>query len=112
MPMVFGNPNNEFGTGVAFYRDPATGEKKLMGEFPYQCTGRGRCCRCSYTNANRSDGAGVPRCYAEFIKVCETLENHYHDMQDMEFMVENKKLTCFSVEMVREQLRQLFSDRL
>ena len=59
MPMVFGNLNNESGTGVAFTRDPATGEKKLMGEF---------------------------------LKVCETLENHYHDMQDMEFTVENKKL--------------------
>ena len=92
MPMVFGNLNNESGTGVAFTRDPATGENKLMGEF--------------LINAQGEDGvAGVrtpmpiaqmekefPEAYAEFIKVCDTLENHYHDMQDMEFTVENKKL--------------------
>ena len=92
MPMVFGNLNNESGTGVAFTRDPATGENKLMGEF--------------LINAQGEDvGAGVrtpmpiaqmeqefPEAYAEFLKVCETLENHYHDMQDMEFTVENKKL--------------------
>ncbi len=92
MPMVFGNLNDESGTGVAFTRDPATGEKKLMGEF--------------LTNAQGEDVvAGVrtpmpisqmeelfPEAYAEFIKVCDILEKHYHDMQDMEFTVENKKL--------------------
>ena len=92
MPMVFGNLNDESGTGVAFTRDPATGEKKLMGEF--------------LKNAQGEDGvAGVrtpmpiaqmeqefPEAYADFIKVCDVLENHYHDMQDMEFTVENKKL--------------------
>ena len=90
--MAFGNMGDDCGTGVAFTRDPATGEKKLMGEF--------------LTNAQGEDVvAGVrtpmpiaqmeqefPEAYAEFIKVCETLENHYHDMQDMEFTVENKKL--------------------
>ena len=92
MPMVFGNLNNESGTGVAFTRDPATGENKLMGEFLINAQGE-------------DDVAGVrtpmpiaqmeqefPEAYAEFLKVCETLENHYHDMQDMEFTVENKKL--------------------
>ena len=92
MPMVFGNLNDESGTGVAFTRDPATGEKKLMGEF--------------LTNAQGEDVvAGVrtpmpiaqmeqefPEAYADFIKVCDVLENHYHDMQDMEFTVENRKL--------------------
>ena len=90
--MAFGNMGDDCGTGVAFTRDPATGEKKLMGEF--------------LTNAQGEDVvAGVrtpmpiaqmeqefPEAYAEFIQVCETLENHYHDMQDMEFTVENKKL--------------------
>ena len=90
--MAFGNMGDDCGTGVAFTRDPATGEKKLMGEF--------------LTNAQGEDVvAGVrtpmpiaqmeqefPEAYAEFLKVCETLENHYHDMQDMEFTVENKKL--------------------
>ncbi len=92
MPMVFGNLNDQSGTGVAFTRDPATGEKKLMGEF--------------LTNAQGEDVvAGVrtpmpiaqmeqlfPEAYAQFVKVCDTLEQHYHDMQDMEFTVENKKL--------------------
>ena len=90
--MAFGNMGDDCGTGVAFTRDPATGEKKLMGEF--------------LTNAQGEDVvAGVrtpmpiaqmeqefPEAYAEFVKVCDTLENHYHDMQDMEFTVENKKL--------------------
>ena len=92
MPMVFGNLNDNSGTGVAFTRDPATGEKKLMGEF--------------LTNAQGEDVvAGIrtpmpiaqmeekfPEAYAEFIKVCDLLEKHYHDMQDMEFTIENGKL--------------------
>ena len=92
MPMVFGNLNEESGTGVAFTRDPATGEKKLMGEF--------------LTNAQGEDVvAGVrtpmpisqmedkfPQAYEDFVKVCALLEDHYRDMQDMEFTVENGKL--------------------
>ena len=92
MPMVFGNLNDNSGTGVAFTRDPATGEKKLMGEF--------------LTNAQGEDVvAGVrtpmpisqmeekfPQAYADFVKVCGILEDHYRDMQDMEFTVENGKL--------------------
>ena len=92
MPMVFGNLNENSGTGVAFTRDPATGEKKLMGEF--------------LTNAQGEDVvAGVrtpmpiaqmeekfPEAFHQFVQVCSTLENHYHDMQDMEFTVENGKL--------------------
>ena len=92
MPMVFGNLNDNSGTGVAFTRDPATGEKKLMGEF--------------LTNAQGEDVvAGVrtpmpiaemeklfPEAYAQFVKVCGILEDHYRDMQDMEFTVENGKL--------------------
>ena len=92
MPMVFGNLNDNSGTGVAFTRDPSTGEKKLMGEF--------------LTNAQGEDVvAGVrtpmpiammaekfPEAYDQFIKVCDLLENHYRDMQDMEFTVENGKL--------------------
>ncbi len=90
--MAFGNMGDDCGTGVAFTRDPATGEKKLMGEF--------------LTNAQGEDVvAGVrtpmpiaemankfPAAYKQFVEVCEILENHYHDMQDMEFTVENEKL--------------------
>ena len=92
MPMVFGNLNENSGTGVAFTRDPATGEKKLMGEF--------------LTNAQGEDVvAGVrtpmpiaemeqkfPAAFKEFTEVCDRLERHYRDMQDMEFTVENGKL--------------------
>ena len=90
--MAFGNMGDDCGTGVAFTRDPATGEKKLMGEF--------------LTNAQGEDVvAGVrtpmpiaemeqkfPAAFAQFQEVCKTLENHYRDMQDMEFTVEHEKL--------------------
>ncbi len=90
--MAFGNMGDDCGTGVAFTRDPATGEKKLMGEF--------------LTNAQGEDVvAGVrtpmpiaqmeekfPEAFAQFTDVCKILENHYHDMQDMEFTVEHGKL--------------------
>ena len=90
--MAFGNMGDDCGTGVAFTRDPATGEKKLMGEF--------------LTNAQGEDVvAGVrtpmpiaemankfPSALAQFKEVCQILENHYHDMQDMEFTIENEKL--------------------
>ena len=90
--MAFGNMGDDCGTGVAFTRDPATGEKKLMGEF--------------LTNAQGEDVvAGVrtpmpiaqmeekfPDAFKQFKEVCATLENHYRDMQDMEFTVENEKL--------------------
>ena len=90
--MAFGNTGDDCGTGVAFTRDPATGEKKLMGEF--------------LTNAQGEDVvAGVrtpmpiaqmeekfPEAFEQFKQVCKTLEDHYRDMQDMEFTVENKKL--------------------
>ena len=90
--MAFGNMGDDCGTGVAFTRNPATGEKKLFGEF--------------LTNAQGEDVvAGIrtpmhisemeqkfPEAFAQFTKVCETLENHYRDMQDMEFTVEHGKL--------------------
>ena len=90
--MAFGNMGDNCGTGVAFTRNPATGEKGLMGEF--------------LTNAQGEDVvAGVrtpmpiakmaeifPEVYEQFLKVCEILEKHYRDMQDMEFTVENEKL--------------------
>ena len=90
--MAFGNMGDNCGTGVAFTRDPSTGEKKLMGEF--------------LTNAQGEDVvAGVrtpmpiaqmeekfPAAFAKFTEICSRLENHYRDMQDMEFTVENEKL--------------------
>ncbi|MDD6568620.1 MAG: pyruvate, phosphate dikinase [Eubacterium sp.] len=92
MPMVFGNLNNESGTGVAFTRDPATGENKLMGEFLINAQGEDVVAGVRTPMPIAQMEEEFPEAYAEFIKVCETLENHYHDMQDMEFTVENRKL--------------------
>ena len=92
MPMVFGNLNNESGTGVAFTRDPATGEHKLMGEFLINAQGEDVVAGVRTPMPIAQMEKEFPEAYADFIKVCDTLENHYHDMQDMEFTVENKKL--------------------
>ena len=92
MPMVFGNLNNESGTGVAFTRDPATGEKKLMGEFLINAQGEDVVAGVRTPMPIAQMEQEFPEAYAEFIQVCKTLEDHYHDMQDMEFTVENKKL--------------------
>ena len=92
MPMVFGNLNDQSGTGVAFTRDPATGENKLMGEFLINAQGEDVVAGVRTPMPIAEMEKQFPEAYAEFIKVCEILENHYHDMQDMEFTVENKKL--------------------
>ncbi|MCM1180482.1 MAG: pyruvate, phosphate dikinase [Clostridium sp.] len=92
MPMVFGNLNDESGTGVAFTRDPATGEKKLMGEFLKNAQGEDVVAGVRTPMPIAQMEQEFPEAYEEFIKVCDILENHYHDMQDMEFTVENKKL--------------------
>ncbi|MCI7758792.1 MAG: pyruvate, phosphate dikinase, partial [[Eubacterium] saphenum] len=92
MPMVFGNLNDNSGTGVAFTRDPATGEKKLMGEFLFNAQGEDVVAgvRTPMPIAQMADK--FPEAYDEFVKVCGILEDHYRDMQDMEFTVENGKL--------------------
>ena len=92
MPMVFGNLNDNSGTGVAFTRDPATGEKKLMGEFLFNAQGEDVVAgvRTPMPIAQMADK--FPEAYKEFVKVCELLEKHYRDMQDMEFTIENGKL--------------------
>ena len=92
MPMVFGNLNDESGTGVAFTRDPATGEKKLMGEFLKNAQGEDVVAGVRTPMPISQMEQEFPEAYEQFIKVCDLLEDHYHDMQDMEFTVENKKL--------------------
>ena len=92
MPMVFGNLNDESGTGVAFTRDPATGEKKLMGEFLKNAQGEDVVAGVRTPLPIAHMEQEFPEAYEDFIKVCDVLENHYHDMQDMEFTVENRKL--------------------
>ena len=92
MPMVFGNLNNNSGTGVAFTRDPATGENKLMGEFLVNAQGEDVVAGVRTPMPIAQMAEQFPEAYAEFIQVCERLEKHYRDMQDMEFTVENGKL--------------------
>ncbi len=92
MPMVFGNLNNNSGTGVAFTRDPATGEKKLMGEFLVNAQGEDVVAGIRTPMNIDEMEKQFPDAYTQFIKVCKILEKHYHDMQDMEFTVENGKL--------------------
>ena len=92
MPMVFGNLNNDSGTGVAFTRDPATGEKKLMGEFLVNAQGEDVVAGIRTPMKIDEMEKQFPDAYKQFIKVCKILEKHYHDMQDMEFTVENGKL--------------------
>ncbi len=92
MPMVFGNLNNNSGTGVAFTRNPGNGEKKLMGEFLVNAQGEDVVAGVRTPMPIAQMAEQFPEAYAQFVDVCQTLENHYHDMQDMEFTVENGKL--------------------
>ena len=92
MPMVFGNLNENSGTGVAFTRDPATGEKKLMGEFLVNAQGEDVVAGVRTPMPIAQMAEQFPQAYADFVKVCGILEEHYRDMQDMEFTVENGKL--------------------
>ncbi|MCR5694455.1 MAG: pyruvate, phosphate dikinase [Clostridia bacterium] len=92
MPMVFGNLNNNSGTGVAFTRDPATGEKKLMGEFLVNAQGEDVVAGVRTPMPITQMAEQFPDAYKDFVDVCEKLEKHYRDMQDMEFTVENGKL--------------------
>ena len=90
--MAFGNMGENCGTGVAFTRDPSTGEKKLMGEFLTNAQGEDVVAGVRTPMPIQEMANKFPAAYQEFVKVCEILENHYHDMQDMEFTVENEKL--------------------
>ena len=92
MPMVFGNLNNNSGTGVAFTRNPATGEKKLMGEFLINAQGEDVVAGVRTPMPISEMAEKFPDAYKQFVEVCDILENHYRDMQDMEFTVENGKL--------------------
>ena len=92
--MAFGNMGNTSGTGVAFTRNPATGEKGLMGEFLVNAQGEDVVAgvRTPRPIQEMATTPGLENAYKEFVKVCDTLEKHYHDMQDMEFTIEDGKL--------------------
>ena len=90
--MAFGNMGDDCGTGVACTRDPATGEKKLMGEFLINAQGEDVVAGVRTPMPIAKMAEEFPEAFEQFQNVCQTLENHYRDMQDMEFTVENKKL--------------------
>ena len=90
--MAFGNMGDNCGTGVAFTRDPATGEKKLMGEFLTNAQGEDVVAGVRTPMPIAEMAQKFPEAYDEFVKVCNILEDHYRDMQDMEFTVEHGKL--------------------
>jgi pyruvate,orthophosphate dikinase len=90
--MAFGNLNNQSGTGVAFTRDPASGEKKLMGEFLMNAQGEDVVAGVRTPMPIAKMAEVMPEAFKQFQKICATLEKHYRDMQDMEFTIENKKL--------------------
>ena len=90
--MAFGNMGDDCGTGVAFTRDPATGEKKLMGEFLTNAQGEDVVAGVRTPMPIAEMAEKFPEAYEEFVKVCDILEDHYRDMQDMEFTVEHGKL--------------------
>ena len=90
--MAFGNLNDNSGTGVAFTRDPATGEKKLMGEFLMNAQGEDVVAGVRTPMPIAKMAEVMPKVFKQFQKICDTLEEHYRDMQDMEFTIENQKL--------------------
>ena len=90
--MVFGNTGDQSGTGVAFTRNPATGEKKLFGEFLMNAQGEDVVAGVRTPQSIDQLKQIMPEVYDQFVNICTTLENHYRDMQDMEFTIEDRKL--------------------
>ena len=90
--MAFGNWSDESGTGVAFTRDPATGEKKLMGEFLMNAQGEDVVAGVRTPQPISALQEVMPEVFEQFQQVCKKLENHYRDMQDMEFTIQDRKL--------------------
>ena len=90
--MVYGNISENSGTGVAFTRNPSTGEKKLYGEYLMNAQGEDVVAGVRTPNPIEELKVSMPDVYNEFVKNCDILENHYKDMQDMEFTIENGKL--------------------
>ena len=90
--MVYGNTGNKSGTGVCFTRNPSTGERKLFGEFLMNAQGEDVVAGIRTPQSIETLKDILPNCYAEFEQICNILENHYRDMQDMEFTIEDGKL--------------------
>ncbi|NPV56478.1 MAG: pyruvate, phosphate dikinase [Anaerolineae bacterium] len=90
--MVFGNMGNDSGTGVAFTRNPATGERKLYGDYLLNAQGEDVVAGIRNTESIENMGAPLPEAYRQFLDIAQKLEDHYHDMQDVEFTIERGRL--------------------
>ena len=90
--MVYGNRSDKSGTGVAFTRNPATGENKLFGEYLMNAQGEDVVAGIRTPQPIATLNEVMPECYEQFQKICHILEDHYKDMQDMEFTIEDGKL--------------------
>jgi len=101
--MVFGNLGNTSGTGVAFTRNPATGEKKIFGEFLLNAQGEDVVAGIRTPQPIDQLKEIMPEVYDEFTAICEKLEKHYKDMQDMEFTIEDRNSSCSRPETARER---------
>ena len=99
--MAFGNMGDDCGTGVAFTRDPATGEKGLFGEFLTNAQGEDVVAGVRTPQPISKLAEDLPECYEEFMKIANKLENHYKDMQDMEFTIQEGKF---------HQVKRMFAD--
>ena len=93
--MVFGNMGDDSGTGVAFTRDPSTGEKKLYGEFLMNAQGEDVVAGIRTPQSINQLKETNPKVYEEFVAIANKLEKHYKDMQDMEFTIEKANSTCY-----------------
>lgn len=100
--MVYGNRGNDCGTGVAFTRNPATGEKKLYGEYLINAQGEDVVAGIRTPEPISKLESDMPEVYNQFVKIANMLENHYKDMQDMEFTIEMVNYLCFKLEMAKE----------
>lgn len=104
--MVYGNRGKNSGTGVCFTRNPATGDKKLFGEYLMNAQGEDVVAGIRTPQDISTLKDVMPECYEQFQNICNVLENHYHDMQDMEFTIEDGKLYMLQTRMVKELRKQ------
>ncbi len=110
--MVFGNTGDNSGTGVAFTRDPATGEKHLFGEFLMNAQGEDVVAGVRTPQTIDQLKEVIPEAYEQFVDICGKLEAHYHDMQDMEFTIEDKKLYMLQTRNGKRTAKAASEDRL
>ncbi len=106
--MVFGNMGDTSGTGVAFTRNPSTGEKQIYGEYLINAQGEDVVAGVRTPQPITKLAEDLPECYEQFMSIAHTLEEHYRDMQDMEFTIQKENCTSYRQEMVREQRQPHF----